>query len=110
MKGLFGGLDAVARGLGFSGTPSVLEEVLRPGLVAVIHVGLLAPQFGAPTRDHLCTPLARTATAKAIVAAADALHRRGAFRDALCARLSIDGSTATREEATCNTAALYRVR
>ncbi len=87
VEGLFEGLETLARQDGFSASSRVLEEILSPGLVALIHVGLLHPQFGAPTRDHLRTPLARTATARAIVDAADALHRRGAFRETLRSRL-----------------------
>ena len=31
---------------------------LAPGLVGIVHVGLYAPRFGGPTREHLTSPVA----------------------------------------------------
>lgn len=35
-----------------------LHEALTPGLRAIVHVGLMAPSYAAPTKDHLVTPVA----------------------------------------------------
>jgi DNA gyrase subunit B len=43
-----------------------VRELIEPGLVAVLHVGLLEPKFGAPTRDQLTTPAARSAVREAL--------------------------------------------
>lgn len=35
---------------------SLLRDKLRPGLIAVVHVGLFHPTWGNPSKDHLTTP------------------------------------------------------
>ena len=43
-----------------------VREAIGCGLVAVISVGMYAPQFGAPTRDQLVSPEAAAAVRKAL--------------------------------------------
>jgi DNA gyrase subunit B len=55
--------------------PPAVRDLLAPGVVAVLHVGLFDPSFGSPTRDHLATPLAGPAVRRAIVEALPNLLR-----------------------------------
>jgi len=53
-------------GLSALGAPAVgervLPELLSPGLIAVVHVGLdHDPTYGSPTKDRLCSPRAQAA-------------------------------------------------
>lgn len=68
--------DALRVGLGSlrprEMTPRVFDEVLGRGLIAVVHVGLYDPQFGAPTKERLCSPEARVAVREVL---SDALRR-----------------------------------
>jgi DNA gyrase subunit B len=62
VNGLWRGLADCARRLGASvrGTTNV-RKVLEPGLVAILHVGLYAPELGGPMRVHLESPIAGAA-------------------------------------------------
>jgi DNA gyrase subunit B len=40
---------------------SVVREVLSPGLIVILDVGLLGPEWDTPTRSHLRSPIARRA-------------------------------------------------
>ena len=63
LEGLWDGLRA---GLGVPPEASAVRERLGRGLIGVVHVGLYAPSWGAPTRDHLASPEAREATAEVV--------------------------------------------
>lgn len=79
VKGLWSGLTVAAKRI----RPAILD-LLGPGLVAVLHVGLFDPSFGGPTREHLSTPLAGPAVERAIAEALPAVRRDarlGAFLD-----------------------------
>ncbi|UJR84088.1 ATP-binding protein [Sandaracinus amylolyticus] len=66
VRGVYAALVAMARAVGSDADARVVHELLLPGLVVVVHVGLFDASFGSPTRDHLVTPLAEVATRTAI--------------------------------------------
>lgn len=88
VEGFWDGLRA-----GLGGAPGVTEPVFREalgeGLVAVLHVGLYDPRWGAPTRDRLVSPEARDAVREVVSERLQlVLRRKLALRRALLARLS----------------------
>ena len=50
---------------------AVFREVFGQGLVAVVHAGLYDPCFGAPTRDRLASPEARSAVRQVVAEGID---------------------------------------
>jgi DNA gyrase subunit B len=91
VAGLWRGLAQVARALGAPARPAgTARQVLGRGLVAVVHVGLHGPQFASPTRDHLASPIARTAVASALAQdLPEAARRDPSLRDLLHDRLGL---------------------
>lgn len=73
VNGLFEGLADLASARHLTLDAGETRVRVAPGLRAVVHVGLLDPSFGGPTRDHLVSPLASVVTRRAIVEAHDAL-------------------------------------
>lgn len=69
-RGLWSGLVDALSPLVDGASRGSVRELFGAGLVAVVNVGLDAPQFGAPTRDRLNSPVAATATRRVV---ADAL-------------------------------------
>jgi DNA gyrase subunit B len=65
-RGLRRGLRKLARKLGSTASSRTVDEQLAPGMIAILHVGLLDPRFGGPCRDHLETPHAAPAVSRAI--------------------------------------------
>jgi DNA gyrase subunit B len=95
VDGLWQGLAGLARALGIQAAEAeaLSKRALAPGLTAFIHVGLLDPRFGGPTREHLATPLAATAVAQALVnELPSALKRDPRLREYISARLGVGGS------------------
>lgn len=98
VAGLFEGLADLAEARDHAFDAGQTRARLAPGLRAVVHVGLLDPSFGGPTRAHLLSPLASVVTRRAIVEAHDAPARRwqpagapppsSAFSQALLRRLT----------------------
>ena len=87
-RGLRHGLLEVARALGCTASDAAARELVEPGLIAVVHVGLLDPSFGSPTRDHLVSPIAAHVVRRAVVEALpEALRARPALDAFLRARL-----------------------
>jgi DNA gyrase subunit B len=82
VRGLWRGLSRVA-----GRRIHVVRELLEPGLVAVLHVGLFEPRFGAPTRDQLLTPLAGWVVRRAIVDAFPFAERAAPLRALFAERL-----------------------
>ena len=85
-RGLFDALVAIARDEGARAPRDLLEPRLSRGLVALVHVWMLGPEFGAPTRDQLRSPIARSAVARAIVASVAAQPLDAPIRQAVRAR------------------------
>lgn len=85
--GLLDALIAIARDEGARAPRRALERTLCRGLVALVHVWMLGPEFGAPTHDQLRSPAARPAVARAIVSSV--AHGPDApIREAVRARLA----------------------
>jgi DNA gyrase subunit B len=91
LAGFWEALIECAFGIGCNATPSVIREVLERGLVAVVHVGLMSPQFACPTTDKLVTPFVRPAVRRVIKDALPAFVRaRPELRQMLCAKLHVE--------------------
>ena len=90
-------IDGIWRGLvelthemrAFAGEPDKIRSVMSPGLVALVHVGLHAPRFGNPTREHLTSPAAADAVARVVARElAGAVSRDMQLRELLQSRLA----------------------
>jgi len=64
VDGIWQGLGAAASALGSRETADVLRRRLEPGLIAIVHVGLLRPHWDAPSREQLLSPAAGLAVAR----------------------------------------------
>lgn len=90
VSGLHAALRGVAASLGAQAPDEELDARLRPGLVAAVHVLLRGPSFAGPTREHLLTPHAGTATERAVREAfAAVLPRRPDLEQHLRAMLAL---------------------
>jgi DNA gyrase subunit B len=68
--------------------PRASRERIGPGLIAVLHVGLLDPEFGSPTMDRLASPRARRAVSEHLAMTyGDYLAQRPSLANKLSARL-----------------------
>ena len=66
VAGLWGGLVEAAKKLAAPRESASIREVLAPGLLAMLHVGLYSPRFGSPKREQLLNPAAGIAVQRAI--------------------------------------------
>jgi hypothetical protein len=68
----------------------VLQRVLAPGLVAVLHIGLHHPRFDSSTITHLTDPLGGAAVCSSLAAdLPGSMWRNLPLRQLLCASLGI---------------------
>jgi DNA gyrase subunit B len=81
VRGFWGGLIEALSPLVQGATDRSVRELFGPGLVAVLNVGLDAPQFFSPTRDRLDSPIAAMAAHRVVASAVGTVfaprHRRG---------------------------------
>jgi DNA gyrase/topoisomerase IV subunit B len=69
--------------------PRGVRPKIAPGLLAAVHVGLYAPQFGGPTRDRITSPEAADAVRAVLTPALrDHLTAHPALAQRLLARLA----------------------
>jgi DNA gyrase subunit B len=89
VNGLWEGLTTWLAKLGVANaSAATVRAALAPGLVAILHVGLYAPEFGGPTRTQLESPAAGAAVRSALARDAEWVARNAPLRDHLLARLT----------------------
>ncbi|NUO49496.1 MAG: hypothetical protein HOV80_11635 [Polyangiaceae bacterium] len=89
VDGFWSGLRRIAGVLGCDANRRVVRELLSPGLVARIHIGLNSASFGSGTHDRLKTPLAAEAVSRAVLDAAELRWKQSALAVMLRERLRI---------------------
>jgi DNA gyrase subunit B len=87
-RGLFGAFVALDPARFATVHRAAFREVLRPGLVAAVHVTLDHPRFGSPCRDQLENPEVMTAVAAVVTSQLAArLREDRSLRDTLLGRM-----------------------
>jgi DNA gyrase subunit B len=68
VSGLWQGLAtwAVELGAPAAGATAKVRDALGPGMIAILHVTMYAPEFGNPSKDQLASPIATTVVKRAL--------------------------------------------